>query len=75
MRLEKDNVILLLLFAIISFEAYRVAALKASLEKRVNELEEICWNLAAERGRSNDRISRIEIKNDSLCSLYLHVNK
>jgi hypothetical protein len=75
MKVEKDNVIFLLVFAAISFEAYRVRDLKLNLEKRINEVEEICWNLAKERGNSNKRIDIIEMRNDSLCSLYLHSNK
>ena len=75
MKIEKDNVIYLILFALISLEAYRDNVLKDSMEKRVNDLENICWNLAAERGKTNSRIDRIEFKNDSLRLLYLHSNK
>ena len=75
MKFEKDNVIYLILFALISLEAYRDSVLKSSLEKRVNDLENICWNLTVERGKTNSRIDRIEFKNDSLQFLYLHSNK
>lgn len=75
MKFEKDNVIYLILFALISLEAYRDSVLKSSLEKRVNDLENICWNLTIERGKTNSRIDRIEFKNDSLQFLYLHSNK
>ena len=72
MKFERDSLIYLILFTLISLEAYRDSVLKSSLEKRVNDLESICWNLTAERGKINRRIDRMEFKNDSLQVLYLH---
>jgi hypothetical protein len=75
MKIDKDGIIYLILFTLISLEAYKDNAFKNILEKRINSLEDICWKLTAERAKTNNRLDRLEFKNDSLYTLYLHSNK
>lgn len=75
MRFDKDSIMYLILFVLISFSTYRDNAQKKELENRINHVEELCWNLAKERGKANSRIDKIEMKTDSLCFLYLRLNK
>lgn len=75
MKMQSDNIMYLILFVLISFSIYRDNIDKKELENKINHLEELCWNLAKERGKANSRIDKIEMKNDSLCFLYLRLNK
>lgn len=75
MKIIGDNIMYLILFALITLSEYRHSNQMKQLDNRVNEIEDISWNLAAERGRFNKRLNSIELRNDSLCFLYLHSNK
>lgn len=75
MKIDKDSIIYLILFALISLEAYMDNNYKSSMESRINNLENICWNLTIERGKTNRRIDDAEFKIDSIQMLYLRSNK
>ena len=72
MKIDKDITIYIVLFSLISFEAYRDAVLKSEFQKRINSVENIVWNLTVEKGRVRQRIDQLEIRQDSLHNVYLH---
>jgi hypothetical protein len=75
MKIDKDSIIYLILFALISLEAYMDNTYKDSMDKKINSLENICWNLSIERAKTNRRIDDAEFKIDSIQLLYLRSNK
>lgn len=71
MKIDKDIYIYIVLFSLISFEAYRDATLKSNFEKRIDAIENIVWNLTVEKGRAKQRIEELEFRQDSLHIVYL----
>jgi peptidoglycan hydrolase CwlO-like protein len=68
--IDKDYVIYIILFSLISLGAYKSGVQKESFEKRIRNTEDMCLTLTVKKKQMEQRIEDLEYRLDSL---YLHI--
>lgn len=70
--MDKDYVIYIILFCLISLGAYKNNVQKESLENRIKNTEDICISLTVKGKKMQQQIDLLQMKFDSV---YLQKNK